>query len=188
MEVTGCSPIWHGGQVATIGTFLVVGLFWIGREVFEKLGYNIAASSQIGDIFLLGIIFIETAILQRNPELPPWVTGPLLHTTCIIAALIISFLTSKLNAQMIMDRFHNDIVVPVFFYFLVTAAPVIWFGGQHGEFAWALVFLLIWFGLCVFDFITDRLNQQMYLNMHYGIKLPVWEGMKLTYMRDRTDA
>jgi|GEM_PF-3945839 len=148
----------------------------VGREFFEGLGYNTSLAAQIGDVFLGLIIMITAMVLQRNPVLPGWVVSGYFQFVMFDLAALIAVIAIIMPAPMVMDKFHNVFVVPLFVYFLTTSAPVLYYGGTTQEWCVGLNCFGIWIALLIFDAATGRLPQQQYLYEHHGIRLPAWEG------------
>jgi hypothetical protein len=154
---------------------LTWGVVFVGRVKIEGLGYNVSWASVIGDVMLIMIVGIAAAILQRGPvDLPGFWTSGNFHLICLFVAFIAGLLSlvlpgTPIGSKTAMDVYHGSIVVPLFFYLLLSVAPVIWSGSRGGLFGevWLTIFfLLAWGGLMIKDSIEGSLDQPGWLRSH----------------------
>jgi hypothetical protein len=156
-------------------TAIALALVWYGRVLFEGKGYNVSFASW-GDVLLVGIILIGGHILQRKQELPEWAVAWWVHALALLAALVVCYFWNKVPAPMFVDKFHNVVIGPMFIYFLLSIAPVIWCGDRGWEWRMALGCLGVWACLFVYDAVVGRLPQQEFLYKNHGTRLAAWEG------------
>ncbi len=151
---------------------ICIGILPVGREFFEGLPYNISWASQFGDLFLMGIIIVGGEIL-KNTELNGELSANTTHSQwrvifiCLAVGVIAQFmLVSTRPRAMIVDTYHNIVVVPLLLNLLIAAGMVIYKYGTGSQKKEALFFLSIWFVLLILDAINGRLDQQQWLKQH----------------------
>ena len=139
-----------------------------GRKLFEGRAYNIARSADIGDIALTGFVTIGSGIIQQ-PNFHPaiWMESTFFHSvvTILSVLVIIYFLRPKL-ARHAMDKFHAIVIAPIFFYFVVTVAPIYWCYGDEIQIFLGALCIFIWVALVVYDTKTGRLDQRQWISIH----------------------
>ncbi len=144
------------------------------REKQEGIGYQVAYSAKIGDLALLGIVFIAITVLKRGVVLPHWLMNNNLHYAIILTSIslgiIVNSSTLETRSGKIADIYHDIVIAPMFLYFFIVLFPVIYFGGYKYEKISAISFVLLWASLVVYDILTERMNQREFLKKR-GIKL-----------------
>lgn len=153
------TPLW---VTVLVLYFATIGVLWLIRERFEGLGYNVALSSQLGDVFLIGVILIAVELLQLQTRtlLISGAAQMFLVVVAIIFGLI--WWIADRPAQWA-DWYHHLVVAPLFVFLLVLSALVILWNGDTMRIAVAALLLVGWAGLVVYDFETGRIDQQAWL-------------------------
>lgn len=166
------TPWW---QTALFLLVFTIGILYPGRWMFEGRAYNVAFSSNYGDIALTIIVVIGVVILQQGVSLPSFVRTPNFHVAVgAIAFMIGCALVAKkviYEEGQIMDIYHDIVIVPLFLYLLGILAPVIYFGGTAAEKTFALVLLALWATLVIVDIQTERMDQRRWLEAQ-GVEFP----------------
>ncbi len=165
----GQLPIWASSLILYV---LMIGIIPVGRYVFDGYFYNVAWSSKLGDVFLIGCIAIGKSILQEQGVKTEAFTTTGYHLALAVVSVTIGILVQmNLKQKRVMDRYHALFVVPVFLYFgLSVVVPLNFMQGTAFQ-KWLTVALaLAWLALVAFDGITGRLDQEAWLRKK-GIKL-----------------
>ena len=168
-------PVW---VIATLFMFLSVGILHIGRLKLEGIPYNVALSSEVGDLFLVGVITIAATAIQRNPSgLPELLAGRHeLHLAIMAVAygvgvyLLVTKWTTPSGTEG-MDRYHHVFVLPTLAYFVAISFLALLFSGRWYELFIAVVFVGVWAYLFNFDDKHGLLDQRPYLEQR-GIVWP----------------
>mgnify|MGYP003395363423 CR=1 FL=1 len=146
----------------------------IGRKVLEGRGYNVALSSDIGDIFIVLAIAVGIYILQRGAMIPWWMGDGPQHTGLFAAIVAVSivgcWLTLGSRSGQVMDIYHDVVVFPTLLFLFIMLAPIVYLSGTPAQKIVALACVVVWAGLAVFDFKTGRIDQRSWLAQH-GIVL-----------------
>ncbi len=168
-------PIWLAAFVLVI---LCVGVLHPMREANEGFPYNISYASEVGDICLITIVLIGLTVLQQrglptitlqNGASADWGNfarwwGWLSLALAILWPTCIRVLQGKGTWT---DFYHNIFIVPLLFFLLGVAGPLIWFVGSGQEFIWACLLLYAWAGLLLYDNFTGRLQQTLWLEKNF---------------------
>ncbi len=155
---------------------ICIAILPVGREFFEGLPYNISWASQFGDLFLVGVIIIGGEIL-KNTELNARLPANTVRSQWIWFFICLTFgammqlvLVNTRPRAMVIDTYHNVVVISLLFNLLIAAGVVIYKYGNFNQKRQAIFFLAIWLVLLVLDAINGRLDQQLWLKQH-GINL-----------------
>jgi hypothetical protein len=158
-------PIWATAAILYVVT---IGVLYILRDRFEGLPYNVAYSSQVGDMFLICVVLIACTILQRGGEYPPaWMLSTDYHSLAAVVGVSIGITWWRIERPPHWgDIYHHLVVAPLFAYLAITLLPVIFKNGTREEVFATLGFALLWARLVVFDAKYKRLNQREWLLRH----------------------
>jgi hypothetical protein len=156
---------------------LSVDVLWFIRYYTEKVGYNIALSSSIGDRWLAVAIAICGEVVKREEGQLGWLSSKAFHGVCallgIVAAVLMGILpimqTGKFGS--LADLIHNMIIVPSLVYLLLSTGLVVLLRGKPTEKIIVAVCFLVWVGLLKVDMDTGMLNQRQWLEDH-GLRFP----------------
>lgn len=172
-------PIW-----ATVMILYLVtdGAMYLGRDIFEGLGYQVAYSAKFGDTMLFGVVFIAATIIKREePYLRswffwvPWLMNGWFHLLvligCVALGLTVSVLTLATRSGQMMDVYHDVVIAPMILYFAIALLPLTYYAGTKIEKRWTFFFILIWLVLVIFDIKYDRMNQRQWIERNLGVQL-----------------
>lgn len=162
--------------------FFCIGILYPGRKLFEGRAYNVAFSSDFGDIALIGIFIIGAWVLQANGKVPKFANSLFYQAICFIAALIIGivcqflyldFLGKKGRPFMIMDSYHNLVAIPLLAYLIFPInIPVMLISGNLLQWLLGVAMATVWTILVFIDLRTGRLDQKTWLALHRPTKKP----------------
>lgn len=144
-------------------------VIYIGRDLLEGLGYQVAYSAKFGDAALLGAVFIAVRIVQRGdmPVLPDWMMNMshqfAIWVTCIAVGGFVYTYTIDAREGREMDAYHDFVVVPMFLFFTIMLLPVIYMAGTLAEQYSTIGLLLFYFATVAFDAMTGRMNQRKWM-------------------------
>ena len=141
------------------------------RAVFEGAAYNVARSSNIGDFFLVAMIFVAWHLLHDLGVQPPaWAVHPAWPLGCrflgVVAAFYFTFGQTLLLRSHAADIYHNSVVMGVLVFMMVYIAPLILWSGEWRFITVSLLLLAGWAALVVSDIGTGRLEQRQWLKEH----------------------
>jgi hypothetical protein len=162
-----CSLLWLG---ITLYLGCVVAIRVI-RDFTEGLGYNIARSSEYGDVALIGFILIGVHILQRGGQLTDWYYSVECLVVLIVAGIAIMAVFWVLwwrsgDRFTIADAYHHTIVAPLFGGLIAIAMQFIVQHGSVLQQGAACALAILWFGFVVWDYNTGRMAQWKWLEEH----------------------
>jgi hypothetical protein len=155
---------------AIIYGFAVVVLYPM-RAHFEGAAYNVARSSNIGDLFLVGVVFIAWHLLHDLGVQPPaWAVHGGWQFICmflgVIAAFYFTFGQTPLLRSHATDMYHNSVVMGVLVFALLYVAPLILWSGEWRFVTVSLLLVVGWAMLVASDIGTGRLQQRDWLKQH----------------------
>jgi hypothetical protein len=169
-------PIW---LIVGIMSLLIVDILRPLRWKFERMGYNISLSSDIGDRCLILIVAIVATIMQRHSQAnwSEWTTNWSFQLSVAGFAFLLT-LTEIIQAirgkkDTAVDRYHNLVILPELVFFLATSLPLI-FQGSTGEFLVCSVLLMVWVRLFIYDVETGRLHQCNWLKKNTIRTFNLW--------------
>jgi len=144
-----------------------------GRRLFEGRAYNVARSADIGDIALTYFVTIGAGIIQQSNFHPAvWMESEIFYwMVALLSILIIIYFLKPKLARHTMDKFHAIVIAPIFFYFIVTVAPVLWCYGNEIQMLFGFLCLLTWVATVIFDTKNNRLDQRVWIS----INKPNWK-------------
>lgn len=162
--------------------FVTDGAMYLGRDIFEGLGYQVAYSAKFGDAMLFGVVFIAATIIKREePYLrswffwTPWLMKGWFHLLVLLGSvalgITVSVLTLASRSGQMMDVYHDVVIAPMILYFAIALLPLIYYAGTKTEKRWTICFILIWLALVVFDIKYDRMNQRQWIERNLGVQL-----------------
>jgi hypothetical protein len=175
------TPVW-----ITVVTLLVfcIGILYPGRKYFEGVAYNVAYSSNFGDMALIGNFMIAVWGLQNGGRVPMFANRILYQLVCLAISALLGIvwqfvymegLEKKGRVAMIMDSYHNLVVAPMLIYLILFVnIPVMFASGNLFQWLLATTLVAIWAKLVFVDSNAERLDQQIWLRKNKGINLPVW--------------
>ena len=155
-------PVW---AIAMALYFVTKGVLYVIRDVSEGIPYDISYASVPGDMGLIGVVLVASAVLQRERDIAPIWTSRLTYHALSIAICIGIGLVLKALALLSYpaDVYHNVVIVPLLLYLLMTSLPVIFAIGRRYERVGCVLLLSLWVGCFVFDLETGRLQQRTWL-------------------------
>lgn len=164
-------PIW---ATALILYAMTDGVMYLGRDLLEGIGYQIAYSAKFGDAALIGVVFIASTVIQRglsfSTMFPSWFLGRRFHLAVwffsVVLGAIVCAQTLEARSGQAMDIYHDVVIAPMILYFAVTLLPVIYIGGRRTEKMATVLFILFWMSLVAFDVIHNRINQRQWMEDH----------------------
>jgi hypothetical protein len=163
------------GWFAFILYFVTSLIFFPGRKVLERVAYNHSLSGKYGDLALSLALMIPAQILQQQAP-RGWLADPSLHMVVLVILLVIGLIlwnedlanrTKKSRTTPFMEQYHNVFVVPLFLYLLLFGFVLSLHQGTSPELALFFAYLVIWFGLFLFDASDGRLDQQQYRRRYF---------------------
>jgi len=140
------------------------------RRVFEGAAYNVARSSNVGDLFLVAVVLNAWGLLQSGIQPPAWATGwgwqLVCYTIGLGAALYFTFGQTPLWRTHLTDIYHNSVVMGVLTFAMFYIAPLILWSGKVDFIIYAFLSVSGWALLVVSDISTGRLQQRDWLKEH----------------------
>jgi hypothetical protein len=180
--VLAMAPLWITAMVLVI---FCIGILYPGRKWFEGMAYNVAFSSNYGDMALIGVPLIGIWILQTGGNVPMFANSSCYQSACAIIAVAVGIachlactadLKKKGRTVMVMDSYHNLVVIPLLVYLILFInIPIMIASGSFFQWLSEAVLVFIWTLLVFVDFKMDRLDQQMWLWKNRSIKMPIWK-------------
>lgn len=160
-------PVW---ALCTILFMLTINVLWVIRDTQERLAYNTAYSSQIGDVAFIAIIGMAATVAQRT-GLPASATNGQWQAALGLFAVAFGLIWAGIDKPKYWaDRYHHMVIAPLYAYLLVNSAAIIFAGASpRGYRPLAIVLFLAWTFLVARDHISGRINQREYLkrrNIH----------------------
>lgn len=164
--------------------FLGIGLLHLIRDRAEGLGYNVAWSSQYGDLAFIIVIAIGCDLLQQKrmsgllwEKLDTLDVQFLWLIASVSLGTVWQFIygtevrSGKRVWGTIADGYHNRVITSLFCYLLGLLVPLIFACGTSAEKLITIGCFLFWCGCLIYDRRDGRLQQTEWLTAR-GISLP----------------
>lgn len=155
---------------ALVLAFLSVGVLYIGRKRFEGMPYNVALSSEIGDIALVcAILAAATAHKGRVGSTVYAFDHYSFHLMALAIAVFfgpvvqVALLAYSRKLETLMDVYHNVFVVPLLIYLIMVTLPLVLYIGTQLDIAFYVSMCMLWLALLLLDARAGRLDQRAYL-------------------------
>jgi len=161
LHILAFTPWWI---LAPLAFMLTIGIVWILRDAQEGVAYNVARSSQFGDVALFTVIFMAVAMLQDGRSVPPALNLWVIQFCLLLIAAAVGYIWIKIDpTHRWGDRYHHMVVAPMLVYLGINAGVIILYAGALWEILLAVALLWVWLGLVSWDVHTGRLDQRKYL-------------------------
>jgi hypothetical protein len=152
-------------SLAAMFLFLAtISLIWILRDTYEGFGYNVAWSSQIGDVALIGCILVGMEVLQSEHRAPPLLAPASVQVGAVFAAIGFGMVWYKVDRPSEWgDMYHHTVVAPIFAVLLLLTVPVVFAFGSFWQCLAVAAMLGLWAALVVIDLGAGRMDQRRWL-------------------------
>ncbi len=166
-------PVW----VMVLALYIIwIGMVYILRDIFEGFPYNVAYSSQIGDMALVGVVLIGATVYQRAGGSADRYSESVAFYGSLMAAVFATayFLCAAPGGwkhMAIADQYHHFVVAPTLVFYVISSLVIVNKDAKNPEESMGCYVLLVIWLMCVcFDALHGRLDQRTWVGKQ-GVKL-----------------
>jgi len=164
-------PVW---VVALFVLMIGIGVPFVIADRTTGLFFNVSYSGVLGDLCLIIVVLIGTTVIQDGLPFPTWFSSvwPQLvwAGVCLVVGFVLVTADTPWPIATWPDRYHNFVVVPVLLFLLPLLLLAILYNGNATEMAMGGLLIVLWCGLGVYDFETERINQPEYVAKKFGLQ------------------
>ena len=149
------------------------GVYFVGRDIFEGVPYQVAYSAAIGDAGLIVAILIAVSAFHRESHniysyalsLKKQLVVVFVSTFAGIIFAVYKIVYVKKTNQWV-DAYHDIFIVPVYIFMWIILVPIVKNNGTMNEKISIILFVCVWGILVTVDVLENRLNQRLWLKLH----------------------